>query len=91
MKVKEGFILRKVLDKYIVVPYGLQAKEKPSMLTLTDSAAMLWSAMEKDVSVEELVQLLSQAFPEIPENTLKNDTLLFIDRLKTENYLTIEN
>jgi hypothetical protein len=91
MKVKEGYILRKVLDKHLVVPYGIQAKEDKRVMDLTDSAVLLWKAMESEVSFETLVQILMKSYPGISEETIKKDITLFIEKLIKEGYLLYEN
>ncbi len=59
MKIKEGFILRSICGEYIVVGEGLAQVNFNKMLSLNESAAYLWKAVEgKDFTQEDLVNLL---------------------------------
>lgn len=59
MKIKEGFILRTICGESIVVGEGLAQVNFNKMLSMNESAAYLWKAIEgKDFTREDLVDLL---------------------------------
>lgn len=62
MKIKSGFILRKVADNHIVVAVGARAKEFNGMITLSESSAILWKLLEKGAEKEELISALQKEY-----------------------------
>ena len=42
MKLKEGFVLRKVADTYVVVAVGAEAKKHNVMITLNETGEFIW-------------------------------------------------
>ena len=68
MKIKEGFILRKICGEYVVVGEGLAQVNFNKMLSLNETAAYLWEAVSgKDFTREDLVQLLLDKYEVTPE------------------------
>lgn len=68
MKIKEGFILRKICGEYVVVGEGLAQVNFNKMLSLNESAAYLWEAVSgKEFDKEDLVQLLLDKYDVTPE------------------------
>ena len=68
MKIKEGFILRKICGEYVVVGEGLAQVNFNKMLSLNESAAYLWEAVSgKEFSKENLIQLLLDKYEVTPE------------------------
>ena len=58
MRIKDGFILRNVMDEYIVMPAGAQMKEFEGVVVLNGPSAFLWEKMQSDVTRQELVEAL---------------------------------
>lgn len=77
MKLKNGFMSREVAGQWVVVPLGERVVEFNGIMTLSESGALLWKALEKDVSEEELVQAVLKEYS-IDEETAKNDVHEFI-------------
>ena len=68
MKIKEGFILRKICGEYVVVGEGLAQVNFNKMLSLNETAAYLWEAVSgKEFDKEDLVQLLLDKYDVTPE------------------------
>lgn len=47
MKLKENFVLRQVADTWVVLPLGAATVNFNGMLTLNESGALLWQALEQ--------------------------------------------
>ena len=63
MKIKEGFVLRKVAGSFMVVPIGENAAKIGGLMSLNDTAADIWRLIEKeDRSEEEIAQILSNEY-----------------------------
>lgn len=58
MKLKENFALRPVADTWVVLPLGEESVNFNGMLTLNESGALLWQALEKGGDREALADAL---------------------------------
>ena len=58
MKIKKGFIIRKVGDENIVVPVGEASKNFHGMVKLNESGAFLWKFFTENHTEEEAVDAL---------------------------------
>lgn len=73
MKIKEGFILRKICGEYVVVGEGLSQVNFNKMLSLNASAAYLWEKMQgKDFTVQDMADALCDQY-EVDANTAYED------------------
>jgi hypothetical protein len=63
MKIKEGFVLRKMCGENIVAGEGLQHINFNKLLSLNESAAFLWQELVgKDFTVEDMAKLLIERY-----------------------------
>lgn len=63
MKTKKGFILRSLGKEFILVAEGLEAVEASHMVSMNESAAFLWKAVEgKDFEAVTLADLLVEEY-----------------------------
>ena len=81
MKIKDGFILRKVGIQYVVVATGKASKDFNGMIRLNASAAFLFGLMKADMTEEALVEAL-QAEYAVEEAIAKEDVSMFLSKLK---------
>lgn len=58
MKLKENFALRSVADTWVVLPLGEEAINFNGMLTLNESGALLWQALERGGDRESMADAL---------------------------------
>lgn len=58
MKLKQGFVLRQVADTWVVLPVGQASVSFNGMLTLNESGAVLWKALEQGGDREALAGVL---------------------------------
>lgn len=86
MKIKDGFIVRKIGGRYMAVPVGSRTKDLHGMVALNETAAFLWGKMEKDVTEEELIQLLLDEY-EVSEEKAKQSLSEFVTNLQREGVL----
>ncbi len=80
MKIKEGFVLRRVLGDVIVVPSGEVSKDFHGMIKLNDSAADIWEWISAGKSEEEISKLLSQKY-DISKEKAESDTRAMIEKM----------
>lgn len=59
MKTKEGYRLRQLGNEYILVAEGLEVADAKQMISMNETAAFLWDAVEgKEFDSDTLAQLL---------------------------------
>lgn len=86
MKIKNGFILRKIADQYMAVPVGARTRELHGMIAMNETAAFLWEQMSEECTEYELSQALLDTY-EIDEDKSKEVVQRFINMLNTEGVL----
>ena len=70
MKIKDGFILKKVAGTAIVVAVGKRVKEFGGIISLNETAEFLWNNLEKANSAEELADILCEEYDVTKEKAL---------------------
>lgn len=63
MKTKKGYKLRSLGNEFILVAEGIEAVDFTRMISMNESSAFLWEAVEdKDFDVEMLSNLLVEEY-----------------------------
>ena len=62
MKIKNGFILRKVPGMNLVMPTGKNVKEFNGSLMLNDTGAFIYEKLQKGATPDETAQALTQEY-----------------------------
>lgn len=86
MKIKNGFVLRKVGDTMMVLATGLACESFSGMITLNESGAMLWRALEQERTKQELLDLLLSEY-EVDASVLSHDIERFLNTMRTHGLL----
>ncbi len=60
MKIKEGFIIRKIAGKYVVVATGQSSREFHGMVKLNETGKIIWEGLAAGRTAEEIVDELAQ-------------------------------
>ena len=89
MKIKSGFVVRKIANQYMAVPVGARAKELHGMIGLNETAAFLWEQLKEERTEEELVQSLLAEY-EVEEEQASRSVKRFHELLKQEGVLADE-
>lgn len=84
LKLKNGFVVKEIAGETIVMPMQDELGDK--IITLSESAAIIWKKLEKGAEPDELVSALLDEY-EIDEPTARADVLELIDQLKAQDYL----
>lgn len=80
MKVKEGFLLREVAGKSIVVPVGSELNFS-GMISLNETGSFLWNCLTDTTTEEELLTKLMNEY-DIDSEAAKADIDEFLEKLK---------
>ncbi len=80
MKIKDGFVLRRVLDEAVVIASGEASKSFHGMIKLNDSAADIWGWMSEGLSEDEVSAKLAEKYELAPEKA-EEDTRAMIEQM----------
>lgn len=80
MKIKKDYVLRQVAGTNVVLPIGEASIKFNGMLTLNESAVMLWHLLEQDTTKEEMVKKVISEYDVAIQNA-EQDVDEFIDML----------
>lgn len=82
MKIRKGFTLRSLGKEFILVPEGLEAVDFTRMISMNESAAFLWKALEdKEFDNETMIQLLIDEY-DVSRDVAEKDVDSFLQTLK---------
>lgn len=88
MTIKPDYILRQVMDYYIVLGVGSEAYAPNEIMSLNRTGAFLWDYLKEGAEPEELAAHLVREF-EVDEETAARDVDIFLAKLR-ENGLIDE-
>ena len=85
MKLKDGFILREVAGKTVVLPVGGDL-DLNMMITLNGTAKFLWEKLQSEIDAAGLVTALLAEY-EVDEATATTCVAEFVAKLKENDFL----
>jgi len=78
MKTKKGFTLRSLGNEYILVADGLEVVDFDRMVSMNDSAALLWKEIDgKEFDADALVDILVDNY-DISRETAQRDVAVLL-------------
>lgn len=80
MKLKDGYILRKIAKTDIIVPIGNNIADFNGIISLNETAAFICNLLKEEISKGDLVSKLMEEF-EVDEDLARNDIDDFIIKL----------
>lgn len=86
IRIKDGYMLRHVLDVDLVIGIGSEAYEPNCIMSLNETGAFLWNCMETGAEESELVQKMTDEF-EVTEETAAKDVAVFLNQLRQKKLL----
>lgn len=89
MKIKEGFILRKIANTDMVIPIGENIADFNGVISLNESAVFLWKRLKEGSEIPFLVDALIREY-KINRELAQKDVENFVARLQLANMLEIE-
>jgi len=88
MKIKEGFILRKIANSDMVVPIGNNIADFNGIISLNGSAVFLWKHLQEGSEIPLMVKAMMEEY-NISSEIAQEDTEHFITTLKQANILEV--
>ncbi len=85
MKIAEGYLLRTVAGKNIVVSIGNDVNFN-GMITLNDTGVFFWNLLQKETSKEEILSAVLKEY-DVTREEASRDIDEFIEKLKAAKIL----
>ena len=81
MKIKSGYMLRQVMDVYVVLGIGSEAYTPNQIMSVNETGAFLWGLLEKGAEKPELIDSLTKEY-DVDAETAEKDAEAFLNRLR---------
>lgn len=81
MKVKEGFIKKKMGTQAVVIAIGSASKVFNGMVKLNETGELMWDKLVEGTTREELIAAILEVY-EVEEEVAQKDVDSFIETLK---------
>ena len=88
MKIREGFVVRKVAGVNVVISVESKADDSNHMIQLNDTGLLLWDRLVVGAEKEELVQLLLGEY-DVTEDVARRDVDAFIELLQSADVFEV--
>lgn len=83
---KDEIVARKIADETILVPIRGNLADMQRIFSLNPVAEFIWTHIEKEIPVEEILNLVINEF-DVQEEKAEEDLFELIDDLLTENLI----
>lgn len=90
MKKKNEFILRNMIDEFVLIPVGKTTEKFNGIMTLTDTGAFIYEHIESAASFEELVEMILNQY-DVDKETAIQDAVLFINQMLKLGIIELED
>ena len=82
LKVKKGFLLRRLGDEFMVVAIGEASKSFNGMIRLNDTGAFYWKELEKGSSEDDLTAKTMERYEGVDQETARRDVREFLQSIE---------
>ena len=86
MKIKSGFVVRKVAGKSVAVAVGERSRDFRGVITLNETGRTLFDALQSETDIDALTALLTREY-DVDEDTARTSALDFIGRVREAGLL----
>lgn len=81
MKIKPGFILRRMGDECVAVAVGEAGKSFNGMIRLNAAGGFLWDQLKEGISRDALIQKMLERYEGLSEDRARADLAEFLDSI----------
>lgn len=89
MKIKDGYILRKIANTDMVVPVGNNIADFNGIISLNGTATFLWRILKEGSQIPVMAEMLMKYYS-VSKEVARKDTENFVMQLKEANILEYE-
>ena len=82
MKINKNFVLRNVVNTWVILPLSDKTVDFNDMITLNESGVLLWKALENGADTDALVAALLGEYI-VSEQEARADVDVFLGKLRT--------
>ena len=86
MKIKSGYVLREVVDLYVIIGTGSDAYRPDQIMSLNETGAFLWNILKDGAEKQDLVRDLVKEFA-VDEQTAQKDVEAFLSQLRRNDLI----
>lgn len=87
MKIKEGFVLKKVAGSYMIAPVGDRFVDYSAVITTNETGAYIWELLLTHRTRDELCSALVSKYEGVTSDEISRDVDDFISGLDENNIL----
>lgn len=62
MKAKDGFVLRTIVDEYMLMPTGTNITKFDGTVVLNEVSAFIWKELQQEISYQALLEKLLEEY-----------------------------
>ncbi len=88
MKIKEGYVIRKVMGNYVVIATGEESKNFHGMVKLNETAAKIWECVCAGKDIDGIVASMLEEY-EVDEKQLRADVEKALKTLAAQGFLEL--
>lgn len=81
IRAREGFMIQKMLNDYMIIAVGESAKAFHSIIQTNETGAFYWHLIEQGTTPEQLVQAAMERFIDLDEITARQDINEFLESI----------
>lgn len=85
MKIKDGYVLKKVVDEYVLYPVGQNVVEARGLMKINMTAKFILEKMENEITYDDLLQSIVDEYEAESEEEVervRKDLDRFLDSLR---------
>lgn len=86
MKKTKGYLIKKLEDEYVVLPFGKKAEEVNEVISLSETAGFMYLHADEVDSVDELAELVSKEY-EAEKSVVYEDVESVVKTLRAKGLL----
>ena len=86
MKIKSGYVLREVVDLYVIIGTGADAYRPDQIMSLNETGAFLWNILKDGAEKQDLLRDLVKEFA-VDEQTAAKDVEAFLAQLRRNDLI----
>lgn len=81
MKAKEGFVLRTIVDEYMIMPTGANITKFDGTVVLNEVSAFIWKELQQETDRESLLKALLAEY-EVSREVAQRDLDALLEKFR---------
>lgn len=81
MRIKSGYVIRKVGEKYVIVALGKISESVSRIMKVNETGSFIWNGLKEELSQEQIISGLVEQY-EVADEEAREDVATFITLLR---------